>query len=82
MPIQRSSRLHPVYVQQVRHVERMKSRGHQNGRRSNEEHQRYLMIQKKRFEAVVTDSLTGSSVGAGGDEEESLEPSTNDLIPT
>lgn len=59
----------------------MKSRGHHNGRRSNEEHQRYLMIQKKRFEAVVSDSLTGSSVGADGDEEDTLEPPPDHLIP-
>lgn len=31
------------------------------------------MIQKKRFEAVVSDSLPGSSVGADGDEEGTLE---------
>ncbi|CAM9869182.1 unnamed protein product [Ectocarpus sp. 6 AP-2014] len=53
----------------VRHVERMESRRHEPGRRSNEEHQRYLMVQKKRFEAVVSDSIaesiTGSSLSAG-----------------
>lgn len=62
----------------------MKTRGYQTGRRSNEEHQRYLMIQKKRFEAVVTDSLTGSSVEAVGDEEEeeqALGPPPRDPIP-
>ncbi|CAM9593530.1 unnamed protein product [Ectocarpus sp. 12 AP-2014] len=53
----------------VRHVERMESRRHEPGRRSNEEHQRYLMVQKKRFEAVVSDtiaeSIAGSSLSAG-----------------
>lgn len=51
----------------------MESRRHEPGRRSNEEHQRYLMVQKKRFEAVVSDSIadsiadsfTGSSPSAG-----------------
>ena len=65
---------HPVSTRtQVRHVERMKSRVHQTGRRSNEEHQRYLMIQKKRFEAVVSDSLTGSPLAAGQEEEEEID---------
>lgn len=70
-----------LVCQKVRHVERMKSRGHTTGRRSNEEHQRYLMIQKKRFEAVVTDSLNGASVETDGDEEEAREPPASDPIP-
>lgn len=59
----------------------MKSRGYTTGRRSNEEHQRYLMIQKKRFEAVVTDSLGAPSAEADGEEEEALEPPASDPIP-
>eukprot|EP00752_Nemacystus_decipiens_P017779 g15940.t2 len=65
----------------VRHVERMKSREHTTGRRSNEEHQRHLMIQKKRFEAVVTDSLAGPSVEAEEEEEEAPEPLASDPNP-
>ena len=46
---------------QVRHVERMEARKEDRGRRSNEEHQRYLNLQKKRLEAVaVTDDLPAS----------------------
>lgn len=48
----------------------MESRRHASGRRSNEEHQRYLMIQKKRFEAVVTDSLAVALAAGTNDGEE------------
>lgn len=63
-------------------MERLKSRVHQTGRRSNEEHQRYLMIQKKRFEAVVTDSLTGPHLLAAVEEREGGADPANESIPT
>lgn len=72
----------PVRNEQVRHVERLKSRVHQNGRRSNEEHQRYLMIQKKRFEAVVTDSLTGPPLPTAVEGAEEGANPASESIPT
>ncbi|CAM9478403.1 unnamed protein product [Ectocarpus sp. 4 AP-2014] len=68
----------------VRHVERMESRRHEPGRRSNEEHQRYLMVQKKRFEAVVSDSIAESIAGSSlsaGDERGSEDAPTVDDAP-
>lgn len=39
------------------------------------------MIQKKRFEAVVTDSLITASVEADEDEAEALELPVSDAVP-